>query len=213
MARLQVRKWLLDIFLMENQLVLLPIGKLTNIALALLKEPLIIPNIRIVWLGSNYPKPGEYNLENDVSSMNFLLNTKIEFEIVTVRYGESSGTDFVKVTEEDVINNMPKLGDKIDNPVEGRHGGSFFSFGQYSKNLFDNTSFYGNPPSRSLFDMAAVAIVKNPLWARSNKIQRPIMIEGQWIEQKNNSLKIKIWENFDKDKILKDFYRSLKIED
>lgn len=39
----------------DQKLILLPIGKLTNIALALKKESAIAKNIRIVWLGSNYP--------------------------------------------------------------------------------------------------------------------------------------------------------------
>ena len=42
-----------------SPLVLLPIGKLTNIALALAKEPSIAKKVRVVWLGSNYPAPGE----------------------------------------------------------------------------------------------------------------------------------------------------------
>lgn len=39
----------------NQKLVLLPVGKLTNIALALMKEPAIAEKVRIVWLGSNYP--------------------------------------------------------------------------------------------------------------------------------------------------------------
>ncbi|HTU99485.1 MAG TPA: nucleoside hydrolase, partial [Luteitalea sp.] len=43
----------------ESKLVLLPIGKLTNVALALVKDPSIASKVRIVWLGSNYPEKGE----------------------------------------------------------------------------------------------------------------------------------------------------------
>jgi len=39
----------------DRKLVLLPVGKLTNIALALYKDPSIAEHVRIVWLGSNYP--------------------------------------------------------------------------------------------------------------------------------------------------------------
>ena len=195
----------------KEKLIVLAVGKLTNVALAIKKEPLIIPNIRIVWLGSNYPEPGEYNLENDIISMNYLLNTNVEFEIVTVRYGELSGTDFVKITKDEVEDNIINLGVKIENPVLGRHGGQFYSFGQYSKSLFENIRYFGNPPSRSLFDMAAVAILKNPSWAKSKIIPSPIMIDGEWVEQEDNIRKIKIWEHFEKESILSDFYNSLKV--
>ena len=43
----------------DRRLVLLPVGKLTNIVLALKKDPSIAANVRIVWLGTNYPDPGE----------------------------------------------------------------------------------------------------------------------------------------------------------
>ena len=107
----------------KKKLTLLAVGKLTNVALAVKKEPFILPNIRLVWLGSNYPESGEYNLENDIDSINFLLQTDIEFEIVTVRYGKLSGTDFVKVTREEVDAKMTRLGRKINSPVNCRHGG------------------------------------------------------------------------------------------
>jgi len=196
----------------EKKLTILAVGKLTNIALAVKKNPSIIPKIRLVWLGSNYPDSGEYNLLNDINSMNFLLYTDMEFEMVTVRYGKSSGTDYVRLTEKEVEKNIPPLGFKISEPVIGRHGGEFFSFGEYSKSLFDNTSFYGNPPSRSLFDMAAVAIIKNPSWAKSTLINSPIMIDKKWVERPDKLKKIKIWEYFEKDLILADFYEVLTFQ-
>ena len=195
----------------KQKLIILAVGKLTNVALAVKKDPLIIPNIRIVWLGSNYPESGEYNLDNDIISMNYLLETKVEFEIVTVRYGKLSGTDFVKVTKDEVEDKIPSLGIKIEKGVLGRHGGKFYSFGEYAESLFENISYYGNPPSRSLFDVAAVAILKNPFWAKSKIIPSPIMIDGEWIEQDDNTRKIKIWEHFEKESILSDFYNSLNV--
>jgi inosine-uridine nucleoside N-ribohydrolase len=193
----------------KDKLIVLAVGKLTNVALAIKKEPLIIPNIRVVWLGSNYPDPGEYNLENDILSMNHLLETEVEFEIVTVGYGKLTGTDVVKVTKAEVDNKIYNLGNSIETPVIGRHGGQFFSFGHYAKSLFENITYYGKPPSRSLFDMAAVAILKNPSWAKSKVIPSPLMLDGKWVQKEDNPRKIKLWEHFEKDAILKDFYRSL----
>ena len=194
----------------RDKLVVIAVGKLTNLALALKKDPSIAENIRLVWLGANYPEPGEYNLENDIESMNYVLKTTIEFEMVTVRYGKPSGTDAVRVTLEEINTNMPGMGPEISNPITGRHGGKFNNFGDYSVNLFIHIDYHGDPPSRALFDMAAVAIVKNPKWAASSTISCPIMIDKNWVEQPGNNRKIILWENFEKDKIISDFYRSLK---
>ena len=194
----------------NEKLIVLAVGKLTNLALALQKDPSIANNIRLVWLGANYPDPGEYNLENDIPSMNYVLETNIEFEMVTVRYGKPSGTDAVKVTQEQINAKMPGLGPKAKTPIIGRHGEKFDNFGDYSVNLFTHIDYYGDPSVRSLFDMAAVAIVKNPAWAKASEIPCPSMIDELWKEQPDNPRKILIWEQFDTDAILADFYISLK---
>jgi hypothetical protein len=193
-----------------GKLVLLPVGKLTNIALALKKDPSIVSRVRIVWLGSNYPEPGEYNQDNDHSALNYILETVDYFEIAVVRYGKPSGTDAVRVTLTDVKNYMPSKGPHISIPVVGRHGKEFVNFGDYSLNLFENIELHGDPPSRALYDMAAVAIVKNASWATSYKIPNPTLVNGKWIDRPDNSKKIIIWENFNKDKILQDFYHSME---
>ena len=84
----------------DSKLVLLPIGKLTNVALALVKDPSIAAKVRIVWLGSNYPDKGEYNQENDLDAVRYVLSVDVPFEIATVRYGKGTGTDAVRVTRD-----------------------------------------------------------------------------------------------------------------
>lgn len=192
----------------ERKLVLLPVGKLTNIALALEKDPAIADNVRIVWLGTNYPDPGEYNFVNDTSAVNPVLESGVEFEMVMVRYGKPTGTDAVKAYLMDFQQKMPGKGPQISDPVVGRHGGEFTCFGDYSLNLFEK--FHGNPSSRPLFDMAAVAIVKNAAWADRVEIAAPKWVNGSWIDQPDNPRKIIIWENFDKEKIMLDFYNMME---
>lgn len=194
----------------EKPLVLLPIGKLTNIALALEKAPEIARKIRIVWLGSNYPEPGEYNQDNDEPSLNYILDCDVPFEIALVRYGKPTGTDAVRATLEDIRTKMPGKGPQIEPPVEGRHGGSFRCFGDYAVSLFENIQLHGDPPSRALFDMAAVAIVKNPDWAKARSIPAPILEAGQWVERPNNPRKIILWENFNSAHIMHDFYQTME---
>ena len=192
-----------------QRLVLLPVGKLTNVALALHKDPSIASKVRIVWLGSNYPEPGEYNQENDEGALQYILDTDVPFEIALVRYGTPSGTDHVRVTREEIHERMPGKGPRIRAPITGRHGGKFATFGDYSVNLFDHIELSGTPPSRALYDMAAVAIVKNPAWAHSVRIPAPRLVAGKWVERPDNRRTIVLWERFDRDAILADFYATM----
>jgi purine nucleosidase len=189
-----------------RKLVLLPVGKLSNIALALAKDPSIATKVRVVWLGSNYPDPGEYNQDNDEPSLNYLLNTDVPFEIALVRYGKPSGTDAVRATLEEIRKIMPGKGPNISPPVAGRHGGQFATFGDYAVSLFENIQLHGDPPSRALFDMAAVAIVKEPAWATAKLIPAPILKNRRWVDRPENPRQIVLWENFDRAAIMRDFY-------
>lgn len=196
----------------EDKLVLLPVGKLTNIALALEKEPAIADKVRIVWLGSNYPDTGEHNKVWDKESVNYLLNQDVEFEFVTVRYGEPSGTDAVKVTQAQILHRMPGLGPESEEPVTGRYGEEFTNWGDYSANLFEMYGMYGEPPARALFDMAAVAILKNSAWAEKRAIPAPILdIEAdRWVERPENERQLVLWEWFDIYGIVNDYFLTME---
>lgn len=193
----------------EDPLVLLPIGKLTNIALALAKAPEIKDRVKVVWLGGNYPKPGEYNLDNDTTSVNPVIASGVDFEMVTVRYSDTTGTTYVRVTPDEIFANMPGAGPTVE-PVTGRHGGEFTTFGDYSVNLFEKAEMHGNPPSRSLFDMAAVAILKNPEWAAKTSIPAPTLLGNGWQQNPENTHTIFLWENFDRKAIINDFFETMQ---
>lgn len=194
----------------EEKLILVPIGKLTNIALAILKEPQIIDKISVIWLGGNYPDPGEYNLDNDTTSVNPVIESGVEFEMVTVRYSESTGTAAVRVGLAEIQKNMKGKGPVVKRSVIGRHGDKFNSFGNYSADLFENARMYGNPPARSLFDMAVLAILKNKDWGERVEIPAPKLVGNSWLEQPNNNNKISYWENFNRDAIVNDLFELMQ---
>ena len=193
----------------EERLVIIAVGKLTNIALALHKAPEISQNIRLVWLGSNFPDPGEYNLDNDIEAMNFVLSTDVPFEMVLVRYGQGDGTDAVRVSRAEIRQNMPKAGNRLKASIIGRDGGEYFNFGDYSISLFEHSELHGPEESRALFDMAAVAIVKNPEWAVAQEIPAPYYENGAWSIYPDNARTITIWNHFNRDAIVEDFFMSL----
>lgn len=54
--------------------------------------------------------------------------------------------------------------------------------------------------------MGAVAIVNNPQWAESKEIPTPKLVDSNWVDQPENNRKIVLWENFNKEVIINDFY-------
>ena len=191
-------------------LVIVPVGKLTNVALALEKAPEITDRVRVVWLGSNYPEPGEYNQDNDEAALNYLLDADVPFEIVTVRYGKPTGSDAVRIDSVEVERLLAGKGPMGSAAVTGRHGGSFERFGDYAVDLFANIEqYHGDPPSRAMFDMVALAVLKNPAWGERRDIPAPRLASGRWVERPDNPRTITLWENFDGERILADFFAGL----
>lgn len=189
----------------DNPLTVIAVGKLTNLALALARKPSIAKRIRLVWLGTNYPDPGEYNFDNDIPAVNYVLDTKVPFEITLVSYNKDYGTAAVKVSREYAHEHFTGLGPRVAEPVEGRHGGRFICFGDYSVDLFDNVPEL----ERALYDMSAVAVVKNPSWGVPRTIPAPEFKDGAWVERPDNKRLVTIWEHFDRDAIVADFEETL----
>jgi purine nucleosidase len=187
-------------------LTLVAIGKLTNVALALHKDPSIIGKLRVVWLGSNWPDPGEYNLVNDEAAVSYVVESGVELAIAVVRYGAPSGTDAVRVETAQIKGIMPGLGPRVDPPVIGRNGGSFSTFGDYSVGLFSEVS----TSSRALFDVGAVAIVKNPGLATARPLPAPQFLDGRWSERQDAGHSVTFFEGFDRCGIVADFYDSMR---
>ena len=187
--------------------IIVAVGKLTNVALAILKDPTIVNRTKVVWLGTNYPNNREYNLESDIDAMNYVLNSTMPLEIVTVRLGTAeNGSSSVSTTVTEVNNRMPGLGPLATSPITGRHGGTFNRFGDYSVNLFDNIG----KELRSLFDLVALSIIKEPAWGLSNSIPAPIYQNGDWVDRPANTRTILVWGDFDVTSIREDFFESLE---
>jgi inosine-uridine nucleoside N-ribohydrolase len=189
----------------DRPLVVVAIGKLTNVALALEKDPSIADEMRVVWLGSNFPEPGEYNLENDPSAINPVLRSGVPFEVAVVRYGRSTGTFAVQTFQSEVRAVMPGLGPEVESPVTGRHGGTHTAFGDYSVALFDHV----DQSARALYDVAAVAVLKNPEWATRRAVGPYRWDNGGWTRQETGR-DLVIWELFYGSQILRDFFDTLR---
>lgn len=189
---------------MSPPLLIVAVGKLTNVALALAKDPSLAQRARLVWLGSNWPdNAGEYNEADDRAAVNYVFDSQLPVDIATV--GGNSGTEKVTVSTAEIQQRMRGLGPKVS-PVLGRHGGKFSCFGDYSIDLFEKAG----EKTRSLFDMAAVAIVKNPQWAETLTVPAPFIDGEAWVARPQNSRKVRFLVNFNRDAIIEDFFLTMQ---
>jgi inosine-uridine nucleoside N-ribohydrolase len=194
----------------SNKLTLVAIGKLTNLALAFERDAAIVENVRVLWLGSNWPNdPGddsaEYNLRNDRPAVERVIDSNVQLDVATVRYSGNPepGTAAVVVSLDEMKTNMKDKGPMVS-PVQGRNGGTFTCFGNYSIDLM---SHIGN--SRALYDMAAVAILKNPGWATPQEMPAPSLSNDGWTERPNNPRKLRFFHSFNRNAIVADLFTTM----
>ena len=191
----------------RRPLTIIATGKLTDIALAIAADPGLARRIRVVWAGTGYPAGGEFNLLEDTAAANAVMASDVPLEILPARYGLPSGTWAVRVKRDSVLAGWEGLGPRVP-PVEGRHGGTFERFGEYSCDLFRHIRV-GSDESRSLFDLAAPAILKNPAWGHRSEIPASEFIDGYWYPLDGPHRPVTLWEDFDKEAILGDFLTTL----
>ena len=129
------------------------------------------------------------------------------FEIVTVR-GEPSGT--LPCARAREISAKMRARGHASRRRDRTRGGTYEPGGDYSFSLFERINLNGNPPARALFDMAAVAIVKNPAWATARRIPAPTLEASGWVDRPGNARTVIVWENFDTAAIMRDFYASME---
>ena len=142
-----------------------------------------------------------------MAAANFVLNSDMPMDIVTVRLScPQQGSSEVNTTVTEINNVMPGLGPLATTPITGRHGGSFSRFGDYSVDLFNNIG----KELRSLFDVVALAILKEPGWGQKEVIPAPLYENDSWTERPANPREVTIWGDFDRNSIMEDFFESIE---
>lgn len=195
-------------------------GNLTNVALALLKDPTIAAKIEIWWLGTEWPL--DYACNNhagDLDAADALLANpqNVPFNIIPWPH---KGVTFAEIIE-----NMTGKGPQVSPAVPGLRGDGpdFTCFGDYSVYLFDR--FVGSRQKehgRSLLDVIGFAAVKNNVGEyTSHEMGAPSFVyesaigsgphrhPGTWVENADNPRRVTMWRHPNRDAVYNDFFNTM----
>jgi purine nucleosidase len=188
-------------------------GNLTNVALALLKDPTIAPKIEIWWVGTEWPQ--NYACNNHVGDLDavdaLLANPQnVAFNIIPWPHG-------IWTNHAEIYERMPGKGPKVRPGVPGRWGGSFTCFGDYSVELFRKGVWSGQK-RRSLLDAFGFAVLKNKSWYTPTTVGAPAFkrtdrsaeekhkYPGQWVANDSNPRRVTFWRDGQMDPVIADFF-------
>ena len=175
-------------------------GAITNLAVALHKNPEIRDRIKIIWIGTHGTEKRkapfrEFNAGNDVAAANYILESGAEIWLVP-------SDVYVTVTV-----GLAELKVKV------------FPYGKIGKHLYENMIEYNLSPyagwtqgeSWSLGDSPAIALAINPGCGRFEYEPAPHINEDTTSSLRPGNPVIRVYKSVDSRYILEDFFAKLKL--
>ena len=185
---------IIDVALKKDKTYILAIGAITNIALALKKEPKIIDRLEIIWLGGNeigYKNNLEYNFRQDIEAVKILFNSKVKLTILPCKNVVSE----LRIDINTLRNNLNNKSQLCN----------------YLIDRFYDDGYHGIKESRVIWDISVIAYMINKNWFDSKKISCPNINSDGSYELTENQHSITFVTELDKDKIYSDLFNKLGV--
>ncbi|MGK7394193.1 MAG: nucleoside hydrolase [Candidatus Cyclobacteriaceae bacterium M3_2C_046] len=176
----------------EDPLYVVAVGGITNIASALLMEPKIIKNIVVVWLGGrglNSPHQKEFNLRQDILSVQVVLNSGVPFVILPTR---------------PVVSHLHTTIPELKYHLEGKN--------ELSDYLYDIVVEYSqgrDAYSKVIWDISAIAWLINPEWVPTDIVHSPILTDQVTYSIDHGRHFIRMATSVNRDAIFRDIFEKL----
>ncbi len=185
---------IIEVALKNDKTYILGIGAITNIALAIKKEPKIIDRIEIIWLGGNeieYKDNLEYNFKQDIEAVKIVFDSTVKMTILPCKNVVS-----------DLRIDIAELKSKLDNRKE---------LNKYLIERFYNDGYHGIQETRVIWDISVIAYMINKNWFETEKISCPNIKEDSSYELTDNRHSITFITKLDRDRIYEDLFRKLGV--
>lgn len=181
-----------EIALKNDKTYILGIGAITNIALAIKKEPKIIGKIEIIWLGGNelgYKDNLEYNFRQDVEAVKIALESQVKLTILPCK---------------NIVSNL-----RIDINTLKENTGNKSELCDYLIKRFYNDGYHGIQESRVIWDISVIAYMINKNWFETKEISSPNIKEDTSYEMTQNKHNVTFVTKLNRDKIYEDLFNKL----
>ena len=183
---------IIDVALKNKKTYILAIGAITNVALAIKKEPKIINKIEIIWLGGNelgYKDNLEYNFRQDIQAVQDVFESKVKLTILPCKNVVAE----LKIDINTLKNNLENKSELCD----------------YLLSRFYNDGYHGIQESRVIWDISVIAYMINKKWFETEQISCPNIRKDTSYEVTDNRHNITFVTKLDRDKIYKDLFKKL----
>ena len=171
---------------------IMAIGAITNVALAIKKEPKIINKIEVVWLGGHsllQKNNLEFNFRQDVNAVKIVFDSKVRLTIIPCK---------------NVASNLRTSVYELNYYLKDKS-----ELCNYLIDRFYNDGYHGIQERRVLWDISVIAYMINKEWFTSENISCPNIKKDTSYELTTNSRKITMVNYIDVNKVYNDLFKKL----
>ncbi len=182
---------IIEFALKNKKTYIMVIGAITNVALAIRKEPRIIDKIEIIWLGGNAKNYNndEYNFRQDIEAVKIVFATKVKLTIIPC---------------EGVASNL-----MISLKELRKHLNNENIVSNYLLERFYNDGYHEIQDKRVIWDISVIAYLINRKWFDVKEIDCPIIDNDLNYIYIKNDRKVKFVTSLNSNNIYNDLFRKL----
>ena len=183
---------IIEVALKNEKTYIMSIGAITNIALAIKKEPKIINKIEVIWLGGHSLLQNnnlEYNFKQDIEAVRFVFSSKVKLTIIPCK---------------NVASNLKTSIYELNHYLKNKN-----ELCNYLIDRFYNDGYHGVQERRVIWDISVIAYMINKEWFTYEDISCPNINEDTSYETTTNNHKITMVNYIDVDKVYSDLFKKL----
>ena len=183
---------IIEIALNNNKTYIMAIGAITNVALAIKKEPKIIERIEIIWLGGHsllQDNNKEFNFRQDTEAVRIVFESKVKLTIIPCKNVASN-----------LITSIYELKYYLKDKSE---------LCNYLIDRFYNDGYHGIQERRVIWDISVIAYMINKTWFTSKEISCPNVKDDTSYELTDNKHIITMVNYIDANKVYNDLFEKL----
>lgn len=183
---------IIEIALKNNKTYIMAIGALTNVALAIKKEPNMIDKIEVIWLGGHsllQDNNLEFNFKQDVDAVRIVFESKVKLTVIPCK---------------NVASNLRTSIYELNHYLKDKS-----ELCNYLIDRFYNDGYHGIQERRVIWDIAVIAYLINKDWFTECEISCPKINDDTSYEFTTDNHKITMIHDIQVGKVYDDLFRKL----
>ena len=171
---------------------ILAIGAITNVAIAIKKEPKIVDKVEVIWLGGHSflsKDNKEFNFKQDIQAVRTILESKVKLTIIPCK---------------NVASNLRTSIYELEHFLKGKS-----ELCDYLCQRFYNDGVHGTQKRRVIWDISVIAYMINKEWFETEEVSQPNIKDDTSYELTESNHKITVVNYLNVDKIWRDLFEKL----